>query len=197
MDQTQDVDVELVARVRASDRDAWVALTDRHTNLLWAVARSLRLNDEDAADAVQTTWLRLVERLDDLRDPARVRSWLATTMRRECLAALRRRSRLLLADGWDDLPDAADPPDDALLREERDAALWRAFAALRQNCQALLRLLMADPPPSYTEVAAALNMPIGSIGPTRRRCLDDLREVVQPVIGTSDAAGTAPVRGEQ
>jgi RNA polymerase sigma factor (sigma-70 family) len=197
MDPRQDVDVELVARVRASDPEAWVALTDRHTNLLWAVARSLRLNDEDAADAVQTTWLRLVERLDDLRDPARVGSWLATTMRRECLAALRRRSRLLAADGWDDLPDAADPPDEALLREERDAELWRAFVALRPKCRALLRVLMADPPPRYTDVAAALDMPIGSIGPTRRRCLADLREILQSAPGTSSVAGTGPTRGEQ
>ena len=78
----------------------------------------------------------------------------------------------------DDVPDDADPLDDALLRREQDSALWRAFRSLKPKCQTLLRVLMADPPPSYTEVASALDMPIGSIGPTRQRCLTALREVM-------------------
>jgi RNA polymerase sigma factor (sigma-70 family) len=179
MDPLSDVDTrDLVERVRGGDNGAWVALTDRYVNVLWSVARAMRLSDADAADAVQTTWLRLVEALDTLREPGRVGSWLATTMRRECLAILRRRSRLVAADGWDAIPSDADPLDAGLLRRERDAALWRAFRGLAPRCQALLRILIADPAPSYVEVSAALDMPIGSIGPTRRRCLGALRRIM-------------------
>jgi RNA polymerase sigma factor (sigma-70 family) len=190
MSEWRDVDtVALVARVRDGDRAAWVALTDRYTPLLWSVARSMRLPTEDAADAVQTTWLRLVERLDTVREPERLGSWLATAVRRECLALLRRRTRVVVQDDWDDQPDTAEPLDDALLRSERDSALWHAFSTLHPRCQRLLRVLMADPPPSYTDVAAALAMPIGSIGPTRRRCLGALRGTL---VGGGPDGGSRP-----
>lgn len=179
MDSPEDLG-RLMERVRAGDRDAWVALTDRYTNLLWSVARGLGVSGADAADAVQTTWLRLVERLDTVRDPERIGSWLATTVRRECLAALRRNARVQLTSSDDlaDAPAADDPLDQALLRDERDAALWTAFSALQPRCQRLLRVLIADPPPSYSDVAAGLGIPVGSIGPTRRRCLEFLRKIM-------------------
>jgi RNA polymerase sigma factor (sigma-70 family) len=179
MDQHRQLDLaELVEGVRSGDPAAWEALTGRYTNLLWFIARGMRLNSEDAADAIQTTWLRLVERIDSVRQPAGIGGWLATTMRHECLAVLRRRARLVVSETWDDLPDDADPLDDGLLRDEQDSALWRAFRSLNSRCQLLLRVLMADPTPSYAEVAAALDMPVGSIGPTRQRCLTALRGIM-------------------
>ena len=179
MDEQRQLDnLALVARVRAADPAAWAELDDRYTNLLWFIARGMRLNQEDAADAVQTTWLRLVERIGTVRQPEAIGSWLATTMRRECLAILRRRSRTPVSEIVADVQDEADPLDSALLRREQDSALWRAFRALKPRCQLLLRVLMAVPPPSYTEVASALDMPVGSIGPTRQRCLASLREVM-------------------
>lgn len=180
MKPLKDVDTrDLVARIRAGDEQAWVTLTDRYTNLLWSVARGMRLSGPDAADAVQTTWLRLVESLDRLREPEHLGRWLVTTVRRECLATLRRGARVGSGvDTWEDMPTNADPLDEALLREERDAALWKAFSALTARCQSLLRVLMADPPPSYDEVSLALDMPAGSIGPTRQRCLRSLREIM-------------------
>lgn len=174
---------ELLRRVRAGDAHAWAALTDRYTKLLWAVARSLRLDQADAEDAIQTTWLRLVENLDTLREPDHVGAWLATTVRRECLAVLRRRDRVRpgLDERLDEEPDVRTPgPEDALLRAERDAALWRAFRCLAPHCQRLLRILMTDPPPSYADVAAALDIPIGGIGPTRQRCLAHIRRLLTP-----------------
>jgi RNA polymerase sigma factor (sigma-70 family) len=144
--------------------------------LLWSIARSFRLGQADASDVVQTTWLRLLEHLGSIRQPERVSGWLATTARNECLALLRRQARQggtldnpeqLVAD------DAA--PDEALLQGERDAQLWQALGRLSGLCQGLLRVLAADPPPSYQEVALALDMPIGSIGPRRGRCLEQLR----------------------
>jgi RNA polymerase sigma factor (sigma-70 family) len=176
-----DVDTaDLVTRVRAGDQQAWAALTDRYTGLLWSVARSMRLTTPDAADAIQTTWLRLVESIDGIREPERLGSWLATTMRRECLVVLRRsaRIRLSLSHGWDELPAATEELDEVMIREEQDAALWRAFDTLTPRCRALLRVLLADPPPQYAEVSAALDMPVGSIGPTRQRCLDSLRKIL-------------------
>jgi RNA polymerase sigma factor (sigma-70 family) len=188
---------ELMARVFAGSCDAWISLTDRYTGLLWSMARAMRLNDADAADAVQTTWLRLVENLDSLRDSARVGGWLATTMRRECLAVLRRGARtspLCTADGWDDLVDEDDPPEELLLRSERDAALWRAFRRLQPPCQRLLRVLMAEPAPRYAEVAAALDMRVGSIGPNRQRCLKRLHALMQSEWGSAGASSADRTR---
>jgi RNA polymerase sigma factor (sigma-70 family) len=178
---------QLVRDAAAGDQAAWDRLVERFNGLVWAVARAHRLAGADASDVVQTTWLRLVEHLDRLQDPERVGAWLATTARRECLRTLRLSARVLptetelLPDPGSDAPLGA-----ALLAEERDRALWEAFGGLSERCQALLRLLVADPPPSYEDVGAALDMPIGSIGPTRQRCLERLR-------GLAETAGvTAP-----
>ena len=168
---------QLVAAATAGDQQAWNSLTRAFGPMIWAIAGAHRLRDADAADGSQATWLALLEHLGDLKDPARVGAWLATTARRECLRVLRERGRRVLYG--DDLPEpeSDDPsPGEMLLLSERDAALWRGFARLRPSDQALLRLLMADPRPSYDEISAALDMPIGSIGPTRQRALDRLRE---------------------
>lgn len=177
--------MSVAGQVRAAaegDAAAWHDLVARYNNLVWSVARSFGLGTADAADVVQTTWLRLVERLHTIRDPERVGSWLATTARRECLQVLRRSSRQLPTEDEQQLeprdPDD-DPVDEAVLLSERDRALWQAVDTLPERCRRLLRVLMADPPPSYEEVAAALDMPVGSIGPTRARCLERLRPVVE------------------
>jgi RNA polymerase sigma factor (sigma-70 family) len=105
-----------------------------------------------------------------------VGAWLATTARRECLRVIRESDRSVPYGGEaPELPSSDSPPGEALLISERDDALWRAFARLRLSDQALLRLLMADPRPPYEEIAAALDIPIGSIGPTRQRALARLR----------------------
>ena len=167
---------ELVQAAAAGDQFAWNTLVDRFSGLLWATARAHRLSAVDSAEIVQTTWLRLVEHLDRIREPERVGAWLATTARRESLRLIRRGSREFAASGVADLDGRSDAPvGGALLAAERDDALWQAFAALSERCQALLRLLMAERPPSYEEVSGALGMPIGAIGPTRQRCLDRLR----------------------
>lgn len=188
MDSLHEVRTEdLVLRARGGDPASWVALTERYTNLLWSVARGMRLSHTDAADVVQTTWLRLVERLDSVRDPEHLASWLVTTARRECLQMLRRNARIDPGLVEQDGAVTADDLDASLLREERDAALWKAFRELLPRCQSLLRVLMADPPPSYTEVSVALDMPIGSIGPTRARCLNSLRKIMDTSMGSSGA----------
>jgi len=148
--------------------------------MVWAIARAYRLNDADIADVSQSTWVKLVERLDQIQHPAYVGAWLATTARRECLRVLRASHRRVLLDS--DLSELESPDsalDEPFLAAARDEAVWRCFARLRPSDQSLLRLLMADPRPAYTEISAALDIPIGSIGPTRARALDRLRRELE------------------
>ncbi|HSK97015.1 MAG TPA: sigma-70 family RNA polymerase sigma factor [Euzebyales bacterium] len=180
--ETSDSIADLLARANNGDPVAWGEILRRYGTLVSTTVRSFRLQDADVRDAVQTTWLRLVERIDRVRDPDRLGGWLATTMRRECLSVLRRRSRLVSADALDTVADDGEAPDDALLRDERDHALWRAFRTLDARCQELLRMLMADPPPRYRDVAAALGVTVGYIGPTRMRCLKRLRQALGPAV---------------
>jgi len=165
----------LVRDARLGDECAWNALVNRYAGLVWAVARAHRLNDADAADVSQATWIKLYRSLDSLKTPAAVGAWLATTARREALRCIQRGGR---TEPWPEERELADngPDVDArLLADERDALVLRALAALSERDQALLRLLAADPAPSYEEIGEALDMPVGSIGPTRARALERLR----------------------
>jgi len=179
----------MVRAAASGDHRAWDALVDEFGGLVWAITRAHRLSDADAADVAGATWLRLVEHLGDLREADRVGAWLATTARRECLRVLRGAQRQVPTG--DDIEAApADATDIAseLMAAQRDVALWRAFARLPERDQALLRLLVADPAPSYEEISAALEMPIGSIGPTRARALERLRrELARDGLVAADA----------
>jgi RNA polymerase sigma factor (sigma-70 family) len=168
------------------DEVAWRGLVARFSGLVWAIARAHRLGNADAADVFQTTWLRLAEHIGRIEHPDRVGAWIATAARRECLQSLRSSAKVVLTDDAERLdltPAGGNPTEDAVLAAEQEkedadraAALWRAFSRLPSRCRELLRVLMASPPPSYAEVAAALGLPLGSIGPTRARCLARLRE---------------------
>ena len=176
----------LVRAAAAGDEAAWSGLVDRYSGLVWAIARNHRLGAADADEVFQTTWLRLVEHVERLQDPAKVGGWLATTARHESLRLLRRAGRQIPMG--DDLPEPdrhAPAPDEALLLADRDSALRTAFARLPERDQRLLRLLTADPMPSYEEIGLALNMPTGSIGPTRARCLERLRREADAVALTA------------
>jgi len=167
-----------VVAAAGGDQRAWNAIVERYSGLVWAVARGFRLGAADAADVSQATWLRLVEHLGDIRDGERLGAWLATTARREALGVLRRDKRSAPSDMLELLPtspDALSSPEDQVLRTEQEAGLWRAFRRLPERCQQVLRVMLADPPPTYAEAAGALDMPIGSLGPTRARCLGTLR----------------------
>jgi RNA polymerase sigma factor (sigma-70 family) len=166
----------LLAAAAAGDERGWDALLDRFGSMIWAVARAHRLGDADAADVTQATWTTLLTHLDQIKDPDRLGAWLATTARRECLRWLLQ-ARSVVPYG-DELPEAEAQqphPAEELFVDQRNAALWRGVGRLRDSDQALLRLLMADPVPSYEEISAALEIPVGSIGPTRARALERLR----------------------
>ncbi len=180
----------LVLAAADGDQRAWNELVERFSGLVWAIARAHRLGPADAADVSQTTWLRLVEHLGRLRDPEHVGGWLATTARHECLRVIRRANRELPDDTLDSDLDPkgehAPSPESVVLSNERRSLLWQALARLSQRCQLLLRALAAAPQPSYADVSAALAIPVGSIGPTRARCLEHLRKELQTQHNLSD-----------
>jgi RNA polymerase sigma factor (sigma-70 family) len=169
----------LVRRAQDGDQQAWDALVERYAPLIWSICRCYRLGGADAEDATQAVWLRLVDQLDKIRDPAAIAGWLATTTRRECCKVLRAARRPQTA--WP-APDAETIPDQQaptaeheLLAAERHAALRAALAQLTKRERQLIAILTADPPVPYAEISARLGIPVGSIGPTRGRCLAKLR----------------------
>ena len=171
-------DVGVVGQALDGESEAWDALVNQYSGLVWAAVRGLGLGRADAADVCQTAWLRLAEHLGRLRAPEAVGGWLITTARNEAQRVLRRHQvqthtvslRAATTIAWQP-PDA----EEEILCAEEEAELWQAFEELPPPCRSLLRMLIADPPPSYAEVSAALEMPVGSIGPKRARCLARLR----------------------
>jgi len=170
----------LVAAAAEGDAAAWHELVARYTALLLSVVRRHRLQDDDAEDVVQTVWLRLVEHLGELREPAALPGWILTTARHECLRVIRGRRVMPSSDPFEHRSAAgADRPEETLdapmLDAERHEALLVALAELPDRQRALLTLLIEDPPVPYEEVGARLGMPVGSIGPTRARALARVR----------------------
>ncbi|MDQ6614565.1 MAG: sigma-70 family RNA polymerase sigma factor [Actinomycetota bacterium] len=167
----------LVTAAAMGDNRATEALIERFSGLVWSIAWSYHLSGADAADVSQVVWLRLVENIRRIRQPGSVGAWLASVTRHECLRLLRRAEREVTTSDELDLDDRSseDDIDLGLLSDERDAALRRAFEGLPPRWRSLLEVLMDAPLASYEEVAETVGMPIGSIGPTRQRCLERLR----------------------
>ncbi len=176
-DEALDV-AELVRRAAEGNRWAWERLVDQYSRLIWAVTRDFKLVESDAGDVFQLTWLRLLTHINKLEKPGRVGAWLAATARNECLRCLAAHNRVMLAQDDTVLEAAAAPVpeiDEGLLSAERTQMVRDAVAKLPRRWQRMLELLMADPPASYAEISDQIGLPIGSIGPTRSRCLARLR----------------------
>lgn len=172
----------LLRRAAEGDGRAWERLVGQFSRLVWAVTRDFKLMESDAADVAQITWLRLLEHINRIEQPERVGSWLATTARNECLRSLAARKKMMLADqdgAFEDIASRGPDIDEGLLAAERAESVRDALSCLPRRWQQLLQLLMADPPVSYTEISDQLGLPIGSIGPTRARCLARLRKHLQ------------------
>lgn len=173
----------LVLGARDGDQLAWSGLVDRFGRVVYGVCRGYRLSPADAADVSQTVWLRLAENLHRIQQPERVGAWLVTTARRECVALLRTRSRFEPLDvDYDATPSTAPGPAETTLRRETIAEVATAFTMIGDRCQDLLRRLVCDPDATYRELTEVLGIPIGSIGPTRMRCLSKLRAALAKVM---------------
>jgi RNA polymerase sigma factor (sigma-70 family) len=172
-----------VRRAAVGNQDAWNEIVDRFAGMVWAIARSHRLDDATAADVSQATWLRLVEHLDSVQQPERLGAWLATTARRESLRVIRMAGRQVPTGDDFTLLEAprSDAVDAPIHRKGQDEVLRAVVAQLPCRDQRLLGLLFADVPLSYKEIAEELEVPIGSIGPTRARCLERVRRIAKRV----------------
>ena len=171
---------DIVRRAAAGESAAWNRLVEIFMPVLRGTARRFRLSDGDAADVMQTTWLRLVQHIDRIEDPSRIGGWLVTTARREAMRVGAMRKQMIptadvsLLDGADvAVPTTAQ----GLMDQERDAVVRGLVSQLSERQQTFLAMLMADPALSYQEISRRLAMPIGSIGPTRARCLRKLADL--------------------
>jgi RNA polymerase sigma factor (sigma-70 family) len=174
----------LVTAAANGDGHAWEQLVHRLMPAVASMIGEFGLEGADAAEVNQTVWLRVVEWLGHLRQPAALPTWIATTTRRECERVLRTSRRVRPVGLYDDLvgTELGEPadcpergPEDEAVREDQYRALREGFAQLPARCRELLTLLLADPPMSYRDICARTGMRIGSVGPTHARCLDKLR----------------------
>ena len=165
---------ELLTLARQGDGIAWAEVVVRYRGLVSSVVRAYRLQDADARDAEQRTWLRLVEHLGSLRDPDRLGGWLATTASRECLRILRE-SRSVVTDELDTMPDPDRTVEDQVVDSDTITRLWTIVAALPPRGRSIMMELFADEPRPYADVARATGIPIGSLGPSRARLIGRVR----------------------
>jgi RNA polymerase sigma factor (sigma-70 family) len=169
---------ELLTLAKSGDETAWSELVDRFSQMVWAIARNFRLDDATAKDVSQTVWLRLVENIDRIDDPERLPGWLATTSRREALRVQGMRDRLIPTDFKYDVPDERPSLETMLVEDEEAREVVVAFETLSDDCRQLLRLLTTEPPLSYEVISEVLGRPIGSLGPTRSRCIERLKSAI-------------------
>ena len=172
-----------ITALKCSDEQGWNALIEAYQPIIKSVCRSYRLKPEDAADVSQTVWMQVVDNLDRIREPRAMPGWIKTTATRAALGVLRSRNRLSVVDvsqdnsaGWSRLTPSTDGSevDAGMLDAERRAAVRNGLAELTESHRTLLGLLVADPPISYQHISDQLGLPVGSIGPTRARCLRKL-----------------------
>jgi RNA polymerase sigma factor (sigma-70 family) len=182
-------DAALVARCLRGDASAWTALVQRYQRLVYAVARRIGHDEHTAADVFQIVFSRLVAHLPRIADPQRLQAWIVTTAKREALLQRARGQRTVSMTRADDsaddtaewdVADDSPSPEDALADLQQADQVRRALDGMDVRCRDMLLLLFAgdDERPAYDEVARRLGMPVGSIGPTRSRCLDKLRRLI-------------------
>lgn len=175
---------ELLVKAREGDQEAWNALVDQMSPIIWSVVRSFRLDHATAKDVAQTVWAKLVENCDRISDPDRLPGWISTTCRREAMATVKGLRRMIPSDFEFDLEDKQASVEQDVVDEEDAEEVRAAFEKLDQSDQEILRLLVLDPPLSYHEISEITGRPVGSLGPTRARALERLRHAMEaPLAG--------------
>jgi RNA polymerase sigma factor (sigma-70 family) len=172
-----DLAAERFRAYRDGDTRALEAMVESLTPLLWHIVRAYGLDTATAEDVVQNTWLTLVRKADTVTEPQAVLRWLTVTARRDAWRAARSTNRMDLTDDISvlDVREAKESPEDDVLRAADQRALWLAVGKLNERCQRLLRIIAFHDRPDYAALSQELGMPMGSIGPTRGRCLDKVR----------------------
>ena len=168
---------DLLDAARGGSEEALGQITAELSPMLWHVARAAGLGADDAEDVVQTAWERLLSHLADIRVPQALIGWLVVTTKHEAwrIRSSGRRQRPADQEWLTTIPDQAAGTEERIVLDEQQRALWRAVGRLSAQCQELLRIVAFIPRPDYQSVSAALGMPVGSVGPTRGRCLDKIR----------------------
>jgi RNA polymerase sigma factor (sigma-70 family) len=184
-------DRDLVLACRRGEAEAWEELVNRYQRLIFTIPLRAGLDEDQAADVFQHTFAALLEHLDRIEHPERVQAWLVTTARREALRmASKPKAELAFFEndevdgqaGYEDVPGDELLPDEEIERLEEQNLIRTAIASLDERCRTLLKLLFYRPDsPPYAEIAAALGMPIDSLGPTRARCLQKLRRRLEDI----------------
>lgn len=173
-------DEKLVLACRQGEAAAWGSLVNRYQRLIYTIPRRAGLDEDQAAEVFQRTFAKLLEHLDRIEHPGRIRAWLVTTARRETLRLIRQQSTEQSFSSLETMPDNEPLPDEVLERLEEQHLIGTVTAAMDERCRQLLTLLFYRPDPaSYAEIAAALDMPEGSLGPTRARCLQKLLRLLE------------------
>lgn len=187
---------------RDGDPDLLPPVVEELNPLLWHVARSQGLGVQTAEDVVQHTWLQLLEGTERIQEPQAVLKWLMTTTRRESWRVGRTHQRETSHEDVGELLDPddteaaaagpADPVGDQVIAAHEHQVLWRLVGTLSERCRYLLRIIAFADRPDYAAIADALGMPVGSIGPTRGRCLATLRTALtrEPSYQTGHHHGT-------
>lgn len=178
----------MLKRAAGGERAAWNALVDRFDQMVWSVARSFRLDEAAAHDVSQTVWLRLIENVDRINDPERLPGWLVTTCRREALRVIKKGERVIPTEFEYDLADQSPSLEEMLVEDEESRQVIHAFEELGEDCRQLLRLLTVEPALSYEEISEATGRPVGSLGPTRRRCVEKLKAGITRIRKDQDAS---------
>ena len=177
-------DEQLIAACRAGDKEAWQTLVQRYSRLVYTIPLRYGLTPAETEDVYQTVWMNLLQNLPQLRQPERISAWLVTTARRQCWEQRRHASYTRVAtvapdeipaDSWVEAMTA----EEVVARYQQHETLRQAVSRLGELCRKLLQLLYyAVARPTYSQIAAELNLAIGSIGPTRARCLEKLRQLM-------------------
>lgn len=183
VDDLTDRAAQAFTAYQSGDLSRMADLVDLLTPMLWHVARAARLDAQSAEDVVQVGWLRLVEHSQAIEQPQAVVAWLVTTVRRESWRVSRQSARTRPQDLEDPTAADAEPlgvphlpdPGEVAALHDGHARLWQHISSLSPRCQTLLRIISFAETPNYAAISRELGMPVGSIGPTRGRCLATLR----------------------
>ena len=177
---------DLLQLAASGNQAAWNDLVERFDQMVWSVARSFRLDDATAKDVSQTVWLKLIENISNIQDPERLPGWLATTCRREAIRVSKLRDRVIPTEFEYDVEDESASFESLMVDDEESRTLVDAFGRLSEGCRQLLRLLTVEPALSYDQISEATGRPVGSLGPTRARCIERLKSGMERI---RDGAG--------